>query len=232
MKPYISVVVPAKNEEKVIEKCLKALKNQTMHCEIIVVDGHSTDNTLKIAKRYADKIILDNKKGISDARNIGAKIASGEIVAYCDADAIPRKRWVETIAKNIKNSIGLYGPIIPYNGNKKTRISIRFLNKIVQLLHKLGHPCICGANMAFKRSAIIKHRFNVKMSILEDYEMGNRLKKYGKICYYTKLAMPISSRRYEGSIFYTVFFHYLRNVYRLERGKRIDPANYWSQLDK
>ena len=50
-----SVIVPTKNEENFIENCLKALKNQTRKCEIVVVDGHSTDKTREIAKNMQIK---------------------------------------------------------------------------------------------------------------------------------------------------------------------------------
>lgn len=230
-KIITSVVIAAKNEEKFIERCLKALKNQTRKCEIIVVDGHSSDKTRKIAKKYADKIILDNKKGISDARNVGAKNAKGQIVAYCDADSIPNKKWVENIEKFIGRKIGVYGPIVPYDGKAKTRIILNFLNKLIRLSHNVGNPCICGANMAFRKDVLTKHRFDEKMDILEDYEIGYRLIKHGKIGYYNQLAMPISSRRYEDNIVHVIIFHYIRNFYRLRMGKSIKATTYWTEIE-
>ena len=227
-----SVVVIAKNEERFIGKCLKALKNQSRKCEIIVVDGHSKDRTRKIAEKFADKIVLDNKKGVSDARNVGARAATGYIIAYCDADSVPERNWVETVQRRMKGKIGVYGPIVLYDGSKKTRLSLKLLNRLVQFFHNLGKPCICGANMAFRREVLIKHKFDEKLSILEDYEIGNRLKKYGKIGYFRDLVMPISSRRYENNVFYAIFFYYIRNFYRLSRGKKIKPGSYWIQLDK
>jgi len=112
----ISVVVCAKNEEKFIEDCLKCLKNQTIKPEIIVIDGHSKDKTFSIAKKYADKIVKDNKKGIADARNLGWKIAKGDIVAYCDADCLPQKNWVKNILRYMKGNVCVFGPLIPYEG--------------------------------------------------------------------------------------------------------------------
>ncbi len=52
----ISVVVCTKNEEKYIEGCLKRLVNQIIKPEIIIIDGHSKDNTIKIARKYTRKI--------------------------------------------------------------------------------------------------------------------------------------------------------------------------------
>ena len=56
----ISVVIPTYNEGKNIEKCLKSLLKQSLprrEYEIIVVDGKSKDNTVKIAKKYADRVV-------------------------------------------------------------------------------------------------------------------------------------------------------------------------------
>ena len=231
MISMISVVVAAKNEEKFIEKCLRALKSQTKKCEIIVVDGHSTDRTRDIAKKYA-RVVLDNKKGISDARNVGARAVKGDIVAYCDADSIPDKDWIENIEKLMKDCIGLYGPIVLYDGSLKTKLGIRFLNRLAQLSHMFGTPCMCGANMAFRKSFIIKYKFDEKMIILEDYDIGNRLKKYGKIKYSRKLSMPISSRRYENDLFYVLFHQYIKNFRKYKKGEQIDPSDYWTRIDK
>ncbi|MFH0836588.1 MAG: glycosyltransferase [Candidatus Aenigmatarchaeota archaeon] len=227
-----SVIVPSKNEEKFIENCLKALKHQTKKCEIILVDGHSTDRTRKIAKKYADQIILDDKKGIANARNIGAKIAKGEIIAYCDADAIPKKNWVENIEKEIKGNIAVYGPVIPYDGSKKTKAGLIFINNLVRFFHIMKTPIFCATNLAVKKSILLKHKFNENFHILEDYELGSRLVKYGKIKYSKKIKMPISSRRFENKLLNTIFNHYIRNAYRLKTGKPIDPGKYWSELKK
>ncbi|MCK4317870.1 glycosyltransferase, partial [Candidatus Bathyarchaeota archaeon] len=68
----ISVVVPAFNEEKNIEKCLTSLHSQTIpreHIEIIVVDGDSQDRTRMIAETLADKVITQTSMGVGGARN-------------------------------------------------------------------------------------------------------------------------------------------------------------------
>ena len=74
--PSVSVIVPTKNSERTIERCLKSIKEQNYkNIELIVVDNYSEDKTFEIANKYADKII---KKGPerSVQRNYGAKISS------------------------------------------------------------------------------------------------------------------------------------------------------------
>jgi len=58
--PLISIIIPCLNEEKYIESTLKTIKNQKLHnFEIIIIDGLSKDNTVKIAREYADRVIVE-----------------------------------------------------------------------------------------------------------------------------------------------------------------------------
>ncbi|MEM4634093.1 MAG: glycosyltransferase family A protein, partial [Candidatus Anstonellaceae archaeon] len=74
-----SFIVPALNEEEYIERTLRSIKNQktSLKYELIVSDGKSKDKTMKIASKYADRLIVTSKKGIWIGRNEGAKAAKG-----------------------------------------------------------------------------------------------------------------------------------------------------------
>lgn len=96
----ISVVIPTYNEEKNIERCLEALNEQTIPREdfkVIVVDGQSTDRTVEIAQRYADKVIQQVSKGVGGARNDSAMMARGDIIVTTDADCISYSEWLEVV---------------------------------------------------------------------------------------------------------------------------------------
>ncbi len=86
----ISIIVPTRNEEKIIERTLTSLKkNFTIPHEIIVSDGNSTDKTVEIAQKYADKIVIQDPlkpKTIAEGRNEGAEAASYEYIVFFDAD--------------------------------------------------------------------------------------------------------------------------------------------------
>ncbi len=89
----ISVIVPAYNAEKYIEKCLNSILNQTLEdIELIVINDESKDKTLSILKNYEQqyskkiKIIDQKNSGPGGARNAGLKIASGEYIAFVDGD--------------------------------------------------------------------------------------------------------------------------------------------------
>lgn len=90
--PKISIIVPIYNSEKYLKECLDSLVNQTFKdIEIICVNDGSTDNSLEIVKHFAEKdfrikVINQENKGQSAARNAGLKIASGEWITFIDSD--------------------------------------------------------------------------------------------------------------------------------------------------
>lgn len=88
----VSIVIPVYNCEKYINKCLNSLINQTLkEIEIICINDGSNDDSLKILKQFARKdkrikLISQENKGQSAARNIGLKMAKGQYVGFVDAD--------------------------------------------------------------------------------------------------------------------------------------------------
>jgi len=86
---FISVIIPSRNEENYIQECLDSLLSQNYpkdKCEVIVVDGMSTDRTREIITKYPNVQILDNPKLTAPAgTNIGIKAARGEIIIRVDA---------------------------------------------------------------------------------------------------------------------------------------------------
>lgn len=92
----VSVIVPVYNVEPYLRKCLDSLINQTCkEIEIIIINDGSTDNSQLIIDEYAlkydnIKTIVQSNKGLSEARNIGIKYASGEFLAFVDSDD-----WIE-----------------------------------------------------------------------------------------------------------------------------------------
>lgn len=99
-KPLVSIIVPSKDEEQYISKCIDSLLSQTYpEKEIIVINDGSTDSTWKILKRYGEKIKVIEKKGVgpSRARNEAIENASGSFIAFTDADCIAEKDWIEQL---------------------------------------------------------------------------------------------------------------------------------------
>lgn len=83
----VSVVVPARNAAAWLGECLESIRSQHPH-EMIVVDGCSTDDTAAIARDCGATVISDEGRGLPAARMLGARTATGEVVALIDADVV------------------------------------------------------------------------------------------------------------------------------------------------
>ncbi len=88
---FFSIIIPALNEEKYLPKLLSDLEKQTYEdFEVIVVDGGSTDETVKLAKGFNDRmklqIVVSDKQSAAYQRNLGARYAKGEWILFLDAD--------------------------------------------------------------------------------------------------------------------------------------------------
>jgi glycosyltransferase involved in cell wall biosynthesis len=93
----ISAVVLTKNSQETLEVVLRRLKGLVK--EIVVVDGGSRDNTVEIAKKYADKILFDEGKGLGYARELGRKNCSCEYIMTVDSDALVNPKFVDIASK-------------------------------------------------------------------------------------------------------------------------------------
>ena len=89
--PLVSIIIPVKNEERMLDKCLKSLQGVEYpkeRLEIIVSDGHSTDKSKEIALRYGTKMVTNDKEIVVSGRNRGFEISKGDIVVFTEADCI------------------------------------------------------------------------------------------------------------------------------------------------
>jgi len=92
----VSVCIPTYNAAKTIKKVLGSILNQTVKpFEILVVDGYSQDETLKVLEEYPNVKIIGFARGIGKARKILANNAIGDLTAWVDADVIVPQNWIE-----------------------------------------------------------------------------------------------------------------------------------------
>ena len=106
----ISVIIPVYNVEKYLETCLNSVINQTYkNLEIIIINDGSTDNSLSICKKYEklDKriILIDqDNKGLSGARNVGIKKATGDYIHFLDSDDYINLNYYEKMIEALDNT--------------------------------------------------------------------------------------------------------------------------------
>lgn len=104
MTSKISVVIPAYNAEKYIKKTLDSVFRQTVFPhEVIVVDDGSADATVSLVEQYQVKLIKQKNRGAAAARNTGVSCASGNWIAFLDADDewLPNK--IEEVVKTLES---------------------------------------------------------------------------------------------------------------------------------
>jgi glycosyltransferase involved in cell wall biosynthesis len=112
IKPKITIVTICYNSEKYIEQTIKSIINQSYDCkEYIIIDGGSTDDTLKIIEKYRDRIdcfVSEPDKGISDAFNKGIKMATGDIVGLINSDDILCENCLSALALEYDGKTDIY----------------------------------------------------------------------------------------------------------------------------
>ncbi len=138
--PVISVIIPAYNAEKTLAECLESVLNQSYtYLDIIVVDDGSIDNTAKICNIYAamDKrirVIHQENKGISCARNAGLQLVKGDYISFIDADDTIFVDMYENFMRYClayKDSILICG----YQNTKNDRLIMKYIDEF-RILNK------------------------------------------------------------------------------------------------
>jgi len=96
----LSIIIPSLNSEKEIEGCLSSLKPQLApQDEIIVIDGASSDETLKIAHDYGCRIFIYPEASLGASRNFGVEVAKNGIIVQTDSDVIFPPQFIESLRK-------------------------------------------------------------------------------------------------------------------------------------
>ena len=211
----VSTIIPTLNEEDYLEKCLISLTNQEgcENFEIIVVDGGSSDATVKIAKRYADKIVISQEKGPSTQRNLGAKMATGSLLAFIDADTVASKFWLKGIVETLQDqSVAcVTGPLFPLEKIKRQYL-YHFTNTLQKILVKINYPLFWGASCAFRTNAFWKiEGFDEKLFTSEDHDISLRIRKIGKVVFNDKILAFTSHRKFLENE-RKAFFFYIKDI--------------------
>ncbi len=207
----VSIVIPAYNEEDYIGLCLQSLAWQKTDYkfEVIVIDNNSTDKTAKIAESFKDKlnirVVLETMQGRGIARWRGFEEAKGEVIFSTDADTILPENWIERFMKYFENE-KVVAVTSLCNIDEPSTID-KAVFKFFQLLanegHRiaLGHYWLSGFSYAIRRETYLKAgKIDKNLDALDDIELGNRVKKLGKIQLVRNLPVLTSNRRFEQGV--------------------------------
>jgi len=200
-QPFVSVIVPAFNEEKVIAKTLKSLlKSVYQNFEIIVVDDGSSDNTSKtVAEKFADEprvtLFTLSNGGKANALNYGLKRAKGEIIIGLDADTVFTSTTICELAKQFSDeTVGAVA------GNAKVGNRLNMITKWQALEYitsqNLDRRAFAGLNAitvvpgavgAWRREALEKAEGFESNTLAEDQDLTLRVRQLGyRIAYAEK----------------------------------------------
>ena len=200
----ISLVIPAYNEEKYIHGCLASVREHggDFH-EVIVIDNASTDRTAEIAQSFPwVRVVHEPAKGLTKARQRGLEEATGDVIAFFDADTRMPLRWMAQARRMLAdpNVVCISGPYRYYDGPWFRNQIIHFLwwMSYAPMYRIVGHM-VAGANFTARKDALIAMGgFDRTIEFHgEDTDVSRRIAKHGKVIFRMNFFIYSSSRRYD-----------------------------------
>jgi glycosyltransferase involved in cell wall biosynthesis len=196
----ISVIVPAFNEKKRIRACLESIRAQrtALSYELIVSDSGSTDSTVSIARQYADRVVVCAERGTARARNEGARLAGGDILAFIDSDTTVLPGYLDTVYKALSNKHTLaVSCAFKFTRRSPKLLAAEHVTNVYYVLRSLfGVATLPGFNFCVRRDAF-ERLGGFRLCHLEDLDMSIKLRQAGKTVYIARRKVVTSSRRLE-----------------------------------
>ena len=178
--PSVSVIIPAHNEEKYVERCIKSINDASAvyggEVEITVVCNRCTDSTAFLAKRAGAKVIFNEDRCIAKVRNDGIKAAQGEIILTIDCDNRMTPGTIKEAVSLLESGkyIGGGAPI------RFERYSFPLWCNDIMCRVSFGLTGLyCGIFWATKSTFDTVGGFTEKKA-MEDADTAKKIKKYGK----------------------------------------------------
>lgn len=202
----ISIIIPVLNEAAVIENCLEKLTELRQDCEIIIADGGSRDDTLKIVKQFQVQnpermtVLEGLKPGRAFQMNAGADAAEGDVLLFLHADCELGDGALPALTKCLQNSAIIGGGF--YKRYSNENIFLKLYRIVMNVIRTQWLKNLVGTNAIFIRKNVFFQlgKFPT-VPLLEDVMLSDRMKKKGKPVF-LKPHVIVSSRRYdEGGIF-------------------------------
>lgn len=190
--PTVSVIIPAYNEEKTIEKTLKSILASDYprnKFEVIVVNNNSKDDTLKIAEKYQSKIVkvyTEKNQGKGFALNLGIKKSKGEILFTMDADTRVEPYSLKSMVRYFKDKdVMSVCPAMVVEKPNNILQRVQYIEYVLGLFLRKTFAFLDavhitpGAFSAYRRDFFNKHGGYKVDNITEDLELSLRIQYNG-----------------------------------------------------
>lgn len=220
----VSVIITTKNEESVIGRLIKSVKNQSYkYIEIILVDNNSNDQTVEIAKKLGIKVANKGPER-SAQRNFGAKIAKGQYLLFVDADMELSKNVVEECIKVSSINTNLGGVAIPEK-SKASNFWGRVKGFERSIYNEKGDP-VTDAARFFPRWVFTKAGgYDENLTGPEDWDLPEIIRNLGfsiirinaPIYHYERISNPFDLAKKK--------FYYAKSSYKYLEKHHISPIS-------
>ncbi|MFM4648374.1 glycosyltransferase family 2 protein [Aeromonas bivalvium] len=197
--PIFSVVIPLYNKQDFISKCIGSVLAQTFTSfEVVVIDDGSQDNSEKIVKEIKDdrvKYFHQKNSGVSAARNKGIEEASGEYIAFLDADDWYEVDFLNAVYKSILAHPDADAFTTGYFKHKNSAVTISTLSVAQKQYRSIviddfykswaNGAFFCASSCVVRKEYFIKNQryFPLKESMGEDQEVWFHLAEHGRIVF-------------------------------------------------
>ena len=179
----LSVVIPTYNRAYQLDRCLNSLFKQNYPLskyEVIVVDDDSRDNTPKVLEKYLKKYptlqVIRNyeNKGSDYARTVGVKRAKARVVVFTDSDCILPPNWLRKIARKFENK-----KVLCVQGTQecKGKWGKFMYQREETITFYKKRRTLDTKNLAIMKDLFLQYKFDPKIPVSGDYELGQRLSK-------------------------------------------------------
>lgn len=201
-EPAITVVVPVLNEEGFLVETLRSLRAQTFtDFELLVVDNGSTDRSPEIARQYADRVVVETRKGYLFAVHRGFVEAQGTLIAGADADTLYPPPWLGRLVRALQapGTAAVYGPM----GFRESWPPLRPLEAAgycglawCSLLCRV-HLC-GGANFGMRKDAYfaVGGYPPLERRASPDFRLARALEREGRVRFVPTMVCYTSNRRF------------------------------------
>ena len=212
-KNLLSIITVVKNDEQNIQKTIRSIISQKkINYEYIIIDGKSTDNTLKKIREYKskiNKIISKKDNGIYDAMNKGIKVANGDVIVFCNSGDFFYKNSLQKVMFLFDkfNYDFVFGTVL--RNYKKGKI-LKFGFNFNRMLYNFDFATSHSTGFFLKKKIYnLIGNYNTKFKISADYDLYFRLYKKNLRGGYTKKNQKIGNMKSGGFSSKISFFQHL-----------------------